>query len=153
LSYRFPLSPARVLPTRLGNVIHSFEDYSYREYGIAAVAFWPRLVAVISKEYAAVIDDAKASFDFMLNSSLLSYGLALLTLAAGLVFGVPSATPATALAWLGQVVVFALLGWLFYRFSVGQAAGWGEAVRAAFDLFRGDLLDKIGYHKLPTTRA
>ena len=68
----FPGREDLILPTRLGNVIRSFESYSLRQYGMDAVIFWPRLVAAISKDYAPTVDDAKTSFDFMLNCSALS---------------------------------------------------------------------------------
>ena len=72
LSESFPRNAEEILPTRLGNTIHAFEDYPDTRYGMDAVELWPRLVAKVDKEYRAVLDDAKASFDFMINSSVLS---------------------------------------------------------------------------------
>jgi hypothetical protein len=84
INYDFPLNEDGVLPTRLGNAIRSFEDYPERQYGIDAVTIWPRLVAKVDKDYVAGIDNAKTSFDFMLNMSVLSAVMALLLLSLGL---------------------------------------------------------------------
>src|SRR5918912_3083448 len=71
INSEFPKDQALVLPTRLGNVIRSFEDYPYRQYGMEGVTLWPRLIAKIDKDYAAAIDDSKVSFDFTINGSVL----------------------------------------------------------------------------------
>jgi hypothetical protein len=72
LNEEFPIERTSVLPTRLGNVIRSFEDYPERQYGMDGVTLWPRLVAKINKDHATVIEDAKITFDFLLNSAVLS---------------------------------------------------------------------------------
>jgi hypothetical protein len=68
---RFPSSEEFVTPTRLGNVIAAFEHYSYAQYGMDSVTLWPRLVSKFDAAYAGVIDDAKTSLDFFVNSSFL----------------------------------------------------------------------------------
>jgi hypothetical protein len=137
--------PELVLPTRLGNVMRSFEEYPRNVYGISTVSVWPRLVGVLNKESLALLDDTKASFDFMINASFLSGALSGSILAAGLV--VPARIHWT--AWLVQVAVTAGASWLFYLGSVNAAAAWGGQVKSAFDLFRWDLLKKLGYTHVP----
>jgi hypothetical protein len=51
----FPNRELLVMPTRLGNVIRSFERYPDEQYGIESILFWTRLVSKIDKEYAGVI--------------------------------------------------------------------------------------------------
>jgi hypothetical protein len=150
----FPGSESLVLPTRLGNVIRSFEYYPDREYGMDAVTLWPRLIAKVDKDYAALVDDSKTSFDFMLNGSALSVVLALLTLLAGLIYGAPLAARATLILWIAQTLIFTVLSFILYFQSISRAANWGEMVKGAFDLYRNDLLKLLGFdQKLKTKEA
>jgi hypothetical protein len=142
----FPSQQGSVLPTRLGNTIRSFEDYPRRQYGMSAIHLYPRMVAVIDPGYAASMDDAKSSFDFMINVSFLSTmsGLGLLVL------GMAAQGRAGLLGPLGvQVTVLLLAGYLFYAGSIGQAVAWGNLVRGAFDLYRGKLLAQMGFAHKP----
>jgi hypothetical protein len=149
----FPGSEALVLPTRLGNVIRSFEYYPDREYGMDAVTLWPRLIAKIDKEYAALVDDAKTSFDFMLNGSALSAALALLVLLAGLLYGAPLASRAALISWLAEILIFTVLSFILYFQSISRAANWGEMVKGAFDLYRNDLLKLLGFEQKLKTKV
>lgn len=147
----FPQDSNLILPTRLGNVIRSFEDYSYRQYGMESITLWPRLIAKIDKEYAAAVDAAKAGLDFSINMSFLSIILALGLLAAGLVYPVPLVSGFSFWLWLVEIVGFLALGHGAYLISLGQAGSWGELVKGTFDLYRWDLLTQLGYQHRPTT--
>jgi hypothetical protein len=151
VNYAFPDEEALVLPTRLGNTIRSFEVYPARQYGMSSIALWPRLVAKVDKDYAAAIDEAKTSFDFMINSSVLSAALASVILTTGL--SNPSSLGSTAdwLRWALEVVVFLAFAYLLYRGSIGRASAWGSMVKGAFDLYRWDLLKQLGYQHVPKT--
>jgi len=156
LNVEFPRDRNFVLPTRLGNVIRSFEDYSYRQYGMESITLWPRLIAKIDKDYAGAIDDSKTSFDFMLNSSLLSAALALMILVVGLIYPIRLAAWSQWrfwIPWVVEVITFFSVSYWFYLLSIGRAAAWGEMVKSSFDLFRWDLLKQLGFTRLPTTMA
>ncbi|HEY0783453.1 MAG TPA: hypothetical protein VGE98_13425, partial [Thermoanaerobaculia bacterium] len=145
---RYPKG-ASILPTRFGNAIRSFENYPERQYGMFAITLWPRLVAVIEPAYAEVIDGAKSSVDFMINSSLLSAALGFVMLLTGLVYPAPFASRAALAAWLFEVAVLvALARWLYVQ-AIDGVLGWGSLVRGAFDLYRGKLLEKLGYVHAP----
>ena len=148
----YPVERNLILPTRLGNVIRSFEYYPGREYRIDSVVMWPRLVGIIPKDYAVAIDDAKTIVDFMLNASLLSLIVATLILLAGLAYPVPLNSWSSTFSWLGNVAVFALISYFFYRLSIDRVSAWGSMVNGAFDLYRFDLLKKLGYQQEPDTR-
>lgn len=150
MNREFPLE-SKVLPTRLGNVIRSFEDYPKRQYHISAIPVWPRLIAKIDKDYAAATDDAKTSFDFMINCSALSATLALLILFVGLLY--PAGLgPASAWGWwLSGVVLFCFLYYLAYLGAVDAASAWGDMVKGSFDLYRWELLKQFGFRELPAT--
>jgi hypothetical protein len=150
----YPGSSSLILPTRLGNVIRSFEYYPDREYGIDAVTIWPRLIAKVNKDYAALVDDSKTPFDFMLNGSALSACLALLILIAGLLYGAPLTSQASLISWLAEILIFIVLASLLYFQSISRAVNWGDMVKGAFDLYRGELLSQLGFEqKLKTKKG
>jgi uncharacterized repeat protein (TIGR01451 family) len=149
LNEEFPLDRDSVLPTRLGNVIRSFEDYPSRQYGMSGIPLWPRLIASIDKEYATVIEDAKIAVDFLLNGSVLSICLATALLMAGLVYLTPVGSPLWTLTWLIEVSTFVILAYWLYRASIAPAMSWGMLVKGAFDLYRGALLKQLGYAHVP----
>ena len=141
-----------VLPTRLGNVIRGFETYTTRQYGMPAIALWPRLQAVVDGTLAHSLYSVKTSFDFMLHSAFLSAILALLTLASGLYW--KARTPPTLWQpWLAWSIAFAIISYLFYLASIPRAVEWGTQVKAAFDLYRFTLLAKLGYDLKPADLA
>lgn len=148
--FEYPKAPS-VLPTRFGNVLRSFENYSYRQYGIAAVPMWPRLRAKIDSGYAASIDEAKAQVDLAVNLSLLSAILFVVVAALGLLFPVPFATPQLLGQWLLKLVVTAAAAVLLYRVAIDRAMDWGNLVRGAFDLYRRDVLKALGFKQEPRT--
>jgi hypothetical protein len=133
------------LPTRLGNVIRSFEEYPRQQYGISAIPLWPRLVAKIDKEYAAVTDETKTSFDFFLNCSFLASVLAALAALAGVRAGVDAARAVAGAGWIWPSLGFVFLAYGCYVASLSAAAAWGVQVKGAFDLFRLALLKQLGY--------
>jgi hypothetical protein len=145
-----PDTEALLLPTRLGNVIRCFERYPYLAYGMDGIVFWPRLVSKIDSGFASTIDEAKTTFDFMLNLSFLSGISFLVVLAIGV--GVPAPLRwSYVLPWLWKAALFLGLALIFYSFSVNRALAWGVQVRAAFDLYRLDLLKALGYQQKPLT--
>ena len=135
-----------VLPTRLGNTIRSFERYPARQYGMEAIALWPRLIAVVEDGYAKAIEEAETSLALVLHLCFLS-----LVLAAGLlVTGVLYPPPLFAARVVLPALVAGLAAWLLYRLSLSGAAGWGVLIRGAFDLYRWRLLEQLGFEQRPT---
>ncbi len=153
LHLRYPLPPDLVLPTRLGNVIRSFETYPQQQYEMSAIPLWPRLIAVIDKDYATAIEDQRTSFDFMLNCSALCAMCAALLLVFGLAVPLPFARASWLLLWIVEIIAFVSASFLFYEGAIGRAAAWGDTVRGAFDLYRHALLEKLGYTTIPATLA
>jgi hypothetical protein len=152
LSQDYPEKEGLILPTRLGNVIRNFEYYPEREYRIDAVTIYPRLVAKIDKEYAMVIDDAKTSFDFMLNCSFLSITTGFLLVFIGIFLSNRFSTTNGLLALLTEITFFLFLAAVFYTGAINQAYNWGQTVKSAFDLYRNQLLQQLGFTKTPTNR-
>jgi hypothetical protein len=152
LNSDLPDSKDFILPTRLGNVIRCFERYPFLAYGIEAIVLWPRLLAKIDAGFASTIDEAKASFDFMLNTSFLSGLTACGILVIGL--GKPSAlTWHDYGPWLWRAALFMVSARVFYWLSISRASEWGGQVRSAFDLYRFDLLKQMGFVRRPMTNG
>jgi len=149
LNNGYPDEPDAVLPTHLGNVIRSFESYPWRQYRMRAITLWPRLVAVLDETYAALLDDAKSSLDFMLNASLLCGVLAVLVAVVHLVFPVGLATAGVLVPLAVELAVLGGLSYFFYLAAIPRAHSWGMAVKGAFDLFRWKLLESLGYRYQP----
>jgi hypothetical protein len=152
LNSEYPGRVSLILPTQLGNVIRSFEYYPDKEYGMDAIALWPRLVASIDKDYAVSVDDAKTSFDFMLNASFLSGLTSLAILLAGLANPDAIVARVGPTLWVIEIAIFVFFSSCFYRLSIQRAAAWGGMVKGAFDLYRNKLLSSLGYTRIPETR-
>jgi hypothetical protein len=54
--------------------------------------------------------------------------------------------------WPLETALAAVCAILFYQGSVGKAANWGAQVKSVFDLYRWDLLKKIGYQQAVSSR-
>jgi hypothetical protein len=148
LGTELPDTEEWILPTRLGNVIRCFERYSSLAYGMDAIVFWPRLVAKIDSGFASTIDEAKTAFDFMLNLSFLSALTCLAAIGIGLAIPVPIEWHFF-FPWLWRAGFFFFLSVVFYNLAINRALAWGVQVRAAFDLYRLDLLTALGYQQKP----
>jgi hypothetical protein len=148
----YPDRRGLILPTRLGNAVRSFEYYSSREYEIDSIALWPRLIGIIPKEYAVAVDDAKTTFDFMMNSSALSLLLSVSMLLAGLIYPAGLTWGMPLIEWLITISIFAFLSYFFYLLSINRVGAWGALVKGAVDLYRWELLKKLGYKQEPQSR-
>jgi len=134
----FPSTRKMVLPTKLGNTIAAFEDYSRTRYGMDSIALWARLIPILKeKNYLEFVSTEKAVFDFLMNTCIVAVvlGLELVYLHLfrgnwGLAIGVTGLT--------------ALVAIILYNGMIIAARQWGTTVRVAFDLFRHDLHRRLG---------
>lgn len=128
----------QVAPTDYGNALAASEGYVWRVYGIESAVLWTRLQKVISKEYLAVVHDAKVRLDFFTAMTLFAGGYGAIWF-----FVLPYLLPS---AWLLAAVVgsASVATWVCYRAAVEAAAGFGQVFRASFDLFRRALLKDLG---------
>lgn len=142
---RYPDHEDHFLPTAFGNTLRAFEVYPRVMYGLEGIDGWPRLMAVIPKEFRELIEDAKAKVDWWVNLIVLSFAFLLEFWA--LVFLKWKLTPGwlyTAANLLIPLVLFLLLSWFLLWRATAAAEGWGDYVKAAFDLYRFDLLEALG---------
>lgn len=123
---RFPDQEEHLLPTAFGNTIRAFEVYPRVMYGIDAIPLWPRLLMVMPEDARTLVDSAKSEMDFWLNLWVVSLLLVVEYLAFALF------TQNLGNLWL-LFLVLLLLPISSNRARVA-AAGWGEMVKAAFDV-------------------
>ena len=124
-----------VMPTALGNAFAKIEEYPYERYGMDAIVYWPRLVAVIPEDYQSQLANLKATLDFFLNLSLLAGLFGLGALAIGVWFRI---IPVFVYGLLALVVAYGV-----YRLAVASTRDLGELTMSCFDLFRGALLENL----------
>jgi hypothetical protein len=74
-------------------------------------------------------------------------------LAAGVFSRKPFSSSGGLFTWLIFLLITALLSFAFYHLSISRASAWGETVKAAFDLYRKDLLAQLGYELKLKTRS
>lgn len=145
------LSPRSLHNTRLGNVFAALNEYPGRRYGMNAGAIWARLKSILPEEFDERLKSQNTSFMFMLNLSVCCVFFA----ALWVVFGAASLAgwaQVNRSVW-AVVMILACAGvYLFYRGAVAEAFVLVESMMTAFDLFRGDLLEKLGLPRPPTLR-
>lgn len=125
-----------VLPTAFGNTLRAFETYTREMYGADAIPIWTRLLAVIPKEYLQFIETAKTQVDFWVNTWFMAI----------LIFAI----------YLGNLICYQefklillpficlLVAYIASQKATTAAVSWGNFVKAAFDLFLGDLQKQLG---------
>ncbi|PWB73183.1 MAG: hypothetical protein C3F07_10030 [Anaerolineales bacterium] len=154
----YPEDLKDVMPSRFGNTLKAAENYPGERYGFDGVHIWPRLVDVIPTEYKLSIDSTRNELSFLVNMSILSATFALLCVLAFFLSmgGVSGAgtNPKVFLDFLPVIGKFILLAgvgitccYFFYNASIFSVGSFGLMIRSSFDLFRLDLLKKLGVER------
>lgn len=133
-------------PTRLGNLLESFETYPTVKYGLDGVFFWPRLWVTIDKDLREELDSAQAVVDGAVYTSAAFVAAAFLCVVYWItgIFGNWWHGPASAIACL-------LLARILYMTAIPRYAQYGELFAAVFDQHRsklnaGSLLKDLDAH-------
>jgi hypothetical protein len=128
--------------TRLGNIIMAAYDYPDEMYGANAANWWSRLTAVLPESFRTQVDGALTPLFALLN---LCTALLVATFFGSLILASLNQR------W-GGILVYLLAGValarICYYAAIKQAIVYGEHVRVAFDLYRGELLKHMRI-KLP----
>jgi len=133
----FPQDPARLMPTRLGNVLRAAEEYSQLTYNFDAPTVWPRLVQQLPAEFKTRLEQSSTPLTTMLFCATLSLLFAVIS--GPLLFFVGK-------QWLlsiGAVVGGLLLSAWCYEGAIHRAVEYGMLIRTAFDLYRHELLKAL----------
>ena len=137
----FPYECRRVLPTRLGNAMRAYETYADSRYGLDGAAVWPRIELLLSAEERSLIADARTEVSFALNCAV-CLPLVAAWAAGGVVFG------SLDLWWLLVAVPGGVLAFSLGRLGAVTATfRAGEPIRAAVDLHRLELYDRLGIRR------
>jgi hypothetical protein len=153
-----PKDIERVGATDLANTLALAEEYPFERYAIDTALFWPRLSAEIEPEK---LDGLKSSFgalNGLLNLSLLIFlfavELIIIEVAIALDLTAPAAAPLLLSKWSLVMLLFAaglvsiVAAYGAYRAAVGSARAVGNAMRTAFDYYRGNVLRRFNL-KMP----
>lgn len=144
LAERFPDRKSYVLPTRFGNTIRAFEQYPMVVYKCDTIEGWGRLLAVVPKEYRALIDSAKAQTDFWLNFCCLSCFIFLFYITQAIRIGCFRSP------WIAVLAVG--MAYITYGGAISAAKEWGSLFKSAFDVFLPALQDKLHFSP-PTSKT
>ncbi|HEX5838744.1 MAG TPA: hypothetical protein VFY26_13005 [Anaerolineales bacterium] len=151
----YPKDLSDVLPTRFGNTLKAAENYPGERYGFDGVHFWPRLVQVIPGEYKSNIDNVRNELSFLVNMSILSMlfcAFCMLAIVHSMWTSPGAGTdPSVFFEFMGKAGRYFLAAFggfylcrFFYNASIFSVGSFGLVIRSAFDLFRLDLLKKLG---------
>lgn len=128
-----------ILPTKLGNTLRAAEYRAGGRYGLDAITVWPRLYPLLSDKVTAVLDDLRDQLDIAVRFCSVFLLATVISVAFLAGYG-----------WWLLVAVGTFGGAaLSYRAALSAAAAYGQAMEAAFDLHRFDLLNAL-HLPLPT---
>lgn len=133
-----------LLPTPLGNVIKSFEEYPMKRYGMDSVNLWPRMFNILQKEgFLSVIQNEKITLDFLANTGFVTIIFFLEILYS---FAFLNHSPLLLIA----LCVTLFICYLLFYSTVAVAQDWGRLVCCAFDLYREDLRIALKLPPIPS---
>lgn len=145
----FPLDPVTLMPsvawpTRLGNTIAAYEQYSGLKYGLDSIFYWPRIWVSIDNDLRNEVDGQQALGDGAIYSAVACFFSALIVLAHELLAIIRACVPgscgtASPLLWLAPGLLLA--GYLLYRASIFAYQQFGEFFMALFDIHQNPLSD------------
>jgi hypothetical protein len=135
INYRFSDD---LMPTSFGNAVRSFERHARVRWGLNSISAWPRIEMLLTEQQREIETNARGEVAFFVNGCLLAAIVGVLLVIDEALAGVT----ALLLAWV-YLVPF-VLAYAFYRWAVGAAVRWGNAVRATIDLRRFELYDLLG---------
>ncbi|HET8570204.1 MAG TPA: hypothetical protein VFM93_14585 [Candidatus Limnocylindria bacterium] len=140
-----------VMPTLLGNILYTYEDYPLSRHGYDAVFYWPRLWLQLPKDMREEVDSAWSVADGWLYASA---ALAL----SGVIHGISATVDAALIlsqgvglvfhtltgCFAGGLFAFALLAFAYvpYWISLPAHRRNGELFKSLFDL-NWQTLDKL----------
>jgi hypothetical protein len=116
-----PTNP-HLMPTRLGNILRTYERKSLEKYGLDAIICWPRLWCLLPDAARNDISSARAELNAAVRLFIWS-----------LLFWVW-------IPWSGLALpIGAVSAWTAYRWATAAAQTYGILIETAFDLYRDRL--------------
>jgi hypothetical protein len=138
LAAEYPLDrktgdPVARYPTRLGNLLASFETYPNVKYGLDGVFHWSRLWVTIDKDLREELDSAQAIVDGAIYACA-AFAFAALTFLAYAATRGPRPD-----LWLIAAAASAILSFACYRGALPRYAQYGQLFAGVFDQHRDKL--------------
>jgi hypothetical protein len=130
----YPLDPTRILPTRLGNALRSFEDAAGKQYGLDVLILAPRLHLIATPRHLEYLIDAREDMDSAIRICTVGLVATLLTVGFLLTDGL----------WLLWAILPYCVSYLAYRGAVSAAQGYGAVIASVIDLSRFRFYDELG---------
>jgi hypothetical protein len=130
----YPSDATRILPTRLGNALRSFEDSAGKQYGLDAITIVPRLHLVVPDRHRSYMMDARESMDSAIRICTVGLVATVLTIGFFLTSGL----------WLLWALLPYFIGYLAYKGAVSAAQSYGIVIASVIDLDRFLLYDELG---------
>jgi hypothetical protein len=139
-----PAETGPSMPTRLGNALRAAETYpgDSERWGLDAAFWWPRLYLIMPDSARNQVDDARASLDQLVVLSMLSAAFSVVAIG----FTIGGLAPEVGLSCAAGAL---LLSRMAYLTAVTSATVFGDLVRSCFDLFRDNLLARLGWQAPP----
>jgi hypothetical protein len=133
-------------PTKMGNILASYESYPERRYGMDSVFYWYRLWLKLDKDTRGEVDRLWASTDGLLYLAAGALGLGAVYLAVAGAAALAAANGASWTLTAAEQTFYALGGLLLmlashvpYRLSISGHLQNGETFKSLFDLYRSKL--------------
>jgi hypothetical protein len=145
LAESFPDHEDFVLPTAFGNALRAFEVYPRVMYGLESIDGWPRILAILPKEYRELVDDAKAQVDWWVNLIVVSV---FFLIEFWIVIFVRWKFALGSFYMVLNTVIPIIIFIVVIRFLIGRATSsavdWGGYVKSTFDIYRFELAESLG---------
>jgi hypothetical protein len=125
-----------LMPTKFGNTIRAFEHYPRVVYNMDAIAIWPHMMYILPDSQKNELNAIRSGVDFAVNILWVSIILILEYIILSFY--------AKTVPILGLPVLLMIICPLAYRLAISSSIQWGFSVKAVFDLYRHDLLKKMG---------
>ena len=132
LHYFFPSNEGLILPTPIGNIIKSAEEYPYRVYGLDVSVTWPHLWLIMPDYSREQVLIARKNLNESVNQLIWC-----LLMLIWMMFQ----------WWVPILVIFSILLTL-YKIR-NDAFSYAQLLRTVYDIHRFDLYKKLHW-KLPT---
>ncbi len=125
-----------IMPTELGNVFRSMATYPEMKYGMDGIFFWSRIQFVIPPENKPTLDKMRAFVDMFVE-------LTWIFIFAAVIYSITLAYTGKYFYSLVSLFIFVIFSLSSYNMAVQSALDFGSYFRSIFDLYRGDLWEKI----------
>lgn len=131
-------------PTRLGNLVYAFEQYSEIKYGLDVVFYWPRIWLAMDKDSREEIDSHQALADGLLYTVFGAVFASVLWICSAFLVPWNPEFELFHYPWLANLLIgFAILAgsYMLYRASLFVHASFGSLFCAAVDIHRSKVHD------------